>query len=210
MPTGYTSYVDDGCSFQQFVWLCARAFGACVLMRDDNMEKLPPEGFPVSDYHPKQLVVAEQKLAALKAMTTAEVQDGFLAHMDRVIAERAEYARKKRATKDRYERMLSQVQAWNPPSSDHSSLRDFMIEQLKSSIDFDCKEYDEGKDDPRKPEDWHKKQIDSAIWSVNYHKSEYEKEKERVEGRNQWLKLLRESVPMPITLKPPTEEKGEE
>lgn len=36
MPTGYTAAITDkDISFEQFVWDCARAFGALVLQRDD-------------------------------------------------------------------------------------------------------------------------------------------------------------------------------
>ena len=34
MPTGYTYKIGEGASFKEFVMACARAFGACVEMRD--------------------------------------------------------------------------------------------------------------------------------------------------------------------------------
>jgi len=35
MPTGYTNCIKDGVTFEQFVWKCARAMGALVMMRDE-------------------------------------------------------------------------------------------------------------------------------------------------------------------------------
>ncbi|VTR91619.1 unnamed protein product [Gemmata massiliana] len=35
--------------------------------------------------------------------------------------------------------MLEHVRAWEPPSTDHENLKQFMIDQLRESIDFDCR-----------------------------------------------------------------------
>lgn len=34
--------------------------------------------------------------------------------------------------------MLEKVEAWIPPTKDHDHLKEFMITQLRESIDFDC------------------------------------------------------------------------
>ncbi len=49
MPTGYTHLIEEGCNLEEFVWACARAFGACVMMRDDSVDKPVPEKFEPSD-----------------------------------------------------------------------------------------------------------------------------------------------------------------
>ena len=40
MPTGYTHVVQDGTcvDFNDFTWRCARAFGAMINQRDDDMD----------------------------------------------------------------------------------------------------------------------------------------------------------------------------
>ena len=43
MPTGYTAPIKDGISFNDFMWGCARAFGALIMMRDD------PPGTPIPE-----------------------------------------------------------------------------------------------------------------------------------------------------------------
>jgi hypothetical protein len=35
MPTGYTAAIGEGIEFDKFVMQCARAMGACVMMRDE-------------------------------------------------------------------------------------------------------------------------------------------------------------------------------
>jgi hypothetical protein len=43
MPTGYTAPVQSGeiVELEDFILLCARAFGACVMQRDEPMKSLP-------------------------------------------------------------------------------------------------------------------------------------------------------------------------
>lgn len=36
MPTGYTSSIKDGISFENFVLKCARNFGACIAWRKEH------------------------------------------------------------------------------------------------------------------------------------------------------------------------------
>jgi len=38
----------------------------------------------------------------------------------------------------RYEQMLCRARAWVPPSKEHENLKQFMIDQLVGSIQFDC------------------------------------------------------------------------
>jgi hypothetical protein len=41
MPTGYTAGVADGTitEFREYALLCARAFGACIMLRDEPVEE---------------------------------------------------------------------------------------------------------------------------------------------------------------------------
>jgi len=73
MPTGYTAkLMESGQTFQDFVMQCARAFGACVMMRDDPMDAPIPERFEPSDYNVKRLAEAKAELVKLQAMTNDE------------------------------------------------------------------------------------------------------------------------------------------
>lgn len=72
MPSAYTAPVQDGkiTEFKDFAILCARAFGACIDMRDDPLDKPIPEAFsPVTKHYDEALATATNKLAALRAMT---------------------------------------------------------------------------------------------------------------------------------------------
>ena len=58
MPTGYTADIKDGISFQTYALNCARAFGACVMLRDEP-----------GDYHLKAMEKARNALAKLESLT---------------------------------------------------------------------------------------------------------------------------------------------
>lgn len=66
MPTGYTHGVQDGTvtEFRDFALICARAFGATILMRDDPMDAPIPDEFQSSTYHLDRLKELEIEQSA--------------------------------------------------------------------------------------------------------------------------------------------------
>ena len=57
MPTGYTAVIQDNLdiSMKDFALVCARAFGACVMMRDEPFDTPIPEEFVPDTYHTDKL-----------------------------------------------------------------------------------------------------------------------------------------------------------
>src|SRR2546425_1153733 len=41
----------------------------------------------------------------------------------------------------RYRAMPAHVEAWDPPTGDHQTFKEFMLDQLNQSIQFDCGEF---------------------------------------------------------------------
>jgi len=72
-------------------------------------------------------------------------------------------------------------------------LKRFMIEQIESSIKFDCHNH---KSDIKKlsGDEWMEKEVNSAIRNIKYHSEGHIKEIERIKRRNKWVKDLRESL----------------
>lgn len=196
MPTGYTAAVQDGISFEEFVWRCARNFGALILMRDDPMDAPVPERFEPSDYHPKRLAEAEAELERVSKMSPSKA--GVAARKEREEALRyaAEYFAKQVQISDRYRAMIAQVEAWQPPTSEHVGLKEFMLQQLNESLKFDCG-YLPDKPPVKSGEEWKRERIAKLNNDIAYHKEELAKEIERTEGRNKWIADLRASVPPP-------------
>lgn len=194
MPTGYTDKIKDGLTFEQFAMRCARAMGACMDMRDDSLDAPIPERFEPSSYYAESLAEAKAKLDALMSMTASEIAAAAEADYQR---EREYYEQTivdKLNLSGKYHDMLEQVKRWNPPTEDHRPFQAFMIEQIETSIRHDCStKYIEAPEAIR-PTEWLNRQLEELRRSVKYREEQQQKEIERVEQRNQWLKALRESL----------------
>lgn len=194
MPTGYTATIKDGISFNTFIMGCARGMGACATMRDEPTGKEIPDKFEPSDYNQKRLLEAQADLSRYQKFETVmadlmarqEFDDEIKAHKRRI--EEAYHLKKQ------YTEMLKKVCEWQPPTPDHDGLKEFMSQQINSSIRFDC-----NTDYYHKPvflsgRDWLSKKISQALHDVEYHTKENQEECDRTDSRNTWLKQLRTSI----------------
>lgn len=197
MPTAYTAPVGDGkiTEFSAFAMLCARAFGALIEMRDDDLNKPIPKEFEPSNYHADQATVAAARLNSLYAMTNHEADEAAAqSHADDMVAF-TRRVKEKNDTRLRYAIMLKKVEDFTPPTPEHEGLKKFMRQQLSESIDFDCvvTKYDVPPTALTGSE-WREKEIAKARRGIEYHSEEHTKEIERVRGRNKWLRDLRVSL----------------
>ena len=197
MPTGYTDCIARGATFEEFVWGCARAFGALVSMRDDPSDASIPEKLEPSTYHQEQVAVARKELDRLNALADepADAEAEAKATFDRQMVAWEDDRATETVLQERYEALLEQAKAWQPPSPEHQGLKDFMVEQLQRSIEFDHK--------VTFPPvllsglDYLLEAYAKALKDVIYHIREDAAEERRVTKRNRWLQQLRESVPLP-------------
>jgi hypothetical protein len=197
MPTGYTAAVKDGISFEQFTWNCARAFGALILMRDEPTAATVPEAFKPSDFYAVRLAEAEDRLAVLKAMTPKEARTAARAAHREAAQRHAERLAEAQDLRNKYSEMLAKVVRWDPPTPEHQGLKDFMAEQLRQSIDFDCST------DYLTPPllldgaTWLTESIADTEKQIKRYLEQHAEEVTRTDQRNSWIKALRESVPPP-------------
>lgn len=196
MPTGYTSDIEKGITFQQFALNCARAFGALVTMRDEPHGASIPKEFKAHDYNAKALADAEKALASAQAMKPHAVEKAAEAEYKTALTDMNERIAKKNALRVKYEAMLTQARKWTPPSPDHDGLRDFMVQQITESIKFDCDTEYEFKYAPERltGEQWREAAIAKAQRDIDYHQTEHAKEVDRTNGRNRWVRQLRDSL----------------
>jgi hypothetical protein len=198
MPTGYTADIKNGITFEKFVMNCARAFGACLPMRDDPQGTTIPDKFEPSDYHPERLKEIHSELNKIDEITEKEAETFAQQEYENEIERCRKYIEEYNKLEDQYRTMLSKVKAWQPPTEDHIELKKFMIEQINSSIKFDCstkyyiKKLEEIK--PLTGIKWLDKERKILLKDLDYHSREWTKEKERINGRNEWVKQLRESL----------------
>lgn len=197
MPTGYTNIVakNDDCTFAQFAMRCAREFEALMSMRDKPLDAPIPESFEPDDFYQKQYEAAKAEYEAFIANPPTE-EELSKEYDEYVATQKEQYAEtiaEKREKRERYNRMLTKVLKWQPPTPDHEGLRRFMIQQLQESIEFDCTEYDFATPNREGYIFFHK---DGASLKAKLERKsrQWRDELERTRKRNQWLKDLRDSL----------------
>jgi hypothetical protein len=201
MPTGYTADIKDDTSFTEFALRCARAMGACIIMRDDPLDAPIPDEFVASDYHAKALDDALSRQASVAEMTLSEAAQAMEAENSKIAESRERTIRESAETRRRYERMLAMVEAWAPPTREHVNFKKFMLDQLRESINFDCHD----PDDTAKwyagfcgtPQQWLDKEREKAAQEVAYHRQHLQEELDRTASRNSWVRELRRSLKEP-------------
>lgn len=196
MPTGYTAGVADGTitTFREYAMQCARAFGACITLRDDPLSAEIPD-FKPSDYHEKALAEAEEELAAFVAMDESDLRKMHEREMEENAASGREYMEKKRLTLQRYSSMLAAAKAFSPPSPEHEKYAKFIVSQLQYSIQFDCDTSHSEQLMTQVPfEQWVSDKLERLRWNVDYHHKSHREEVERTAARNKWISQLKEAI----------------
>lgn len=200
MPTGYTAKLHDGKeqSFPEFAMSCAHAFGALIELRDMGIDAPVPEEFEPDDsgYSHQQLKKAKEVLRVAQGWDEATADAAAEADHKHAHYEWDKHVQGAADMKARYEAMLEQARAWEPPTAEHQGLKDFMVEQLESSIKFDCADIDRWYPEPqRKTGAEHKAaMIARAERDIEYHTEQIAKEAERAQDRTAWVRALRDSL----------------
>lgn len=193
MPTGYTAAVLEGATFEQFVWRCARNFGALILMRDGPFNAPIPMKFEPSKYSKESLEKARSAMDRLRSLTPEETERLCLEAYDASVRSADECNQRIDAENSKFEAMMQKVEAWTPPTDDHVHMKKFMIDQLKISLTT------WRMDAPKihTPSEWLALEIESTQRQLSYAETAWREEVERTDSRNKWLAELRKSVPMP-------------
>jgi hypothetical protein len=204
MPTGYTIKLYEGKpqTVQEFILTCARAFGATIEQRDDPLD-VPPRPREVrTECHDKALSDATWTLETAPMWTDEEASK--LAHDVHSKSFNAwlESSAEQLARRRRYEAMLQEVDLWTPVE-DLQKLKEFMLEQLRESIKFDCSPYDPPV--AMTGVEYRQHVIDRAKRDMAYHTKERKAEMERVEWANRWIADLYASL-AGLSLREPVDE----
>lgn len=197
MPTGYTQklYQGDEQTFEEFVISCAHAF--IIDMREYRGIGEPIPARVVPDYYYTRLANAEAEAAEIDRWD----HDRWTEERDKAYAKHVAYVRRAkedaRVLRERYEGMLAQVLAWDPPTPEHVGLLNFMVEQLSGSIKHDVYE---PTDPPETAWEWKgvleygqevsaraRREVESARDSVA-------KKEESAQQNNEWVRALRDSL----------------
>lgn len=196
MPTGYTAkLMEKGQTFEEFIMRCARAMSACIMLRDEPMDKPIPDKFKPSDFYPREIRKAREELKHLLAMSREEQEVFGSREIAKRLTEAEQSFEKTLLENGRLAEMRKQVDAWNPPTDEHAGLKTFMLQQL--DISQNPTDYQREKIAKLKSEEPHRaydEALTNARNAVSRYEESYGEELERVEGRNKWIASLRESL----------------
>lgn len=188
LSTGYTSKVDKGQTFEEFVLGVARAF--LVHLRD------APADTPIEP--PKDLIYPEllkKAEADFKEFRSADERDLAQRYTEAMLQQRELFIEDQNSEeigRAKFLLMRDKVEAWVPPTPDHTALKDFMLEQLNITIGTD-------KPEPTRfhwtpfPE-WVESEERRLDKRVAYCAESAEEERIRSEAIAVWIERLHESL----------------
>lgn len=187
MPTGYTAYVQDGANFKQFALKCARAFGATIMQRDDAMDAPLQTLIKPSTHHKDNIERSINEREELLSLSDKEWQKRLNADYESELIRISDQRKKEKEIQVKYETVLADVEKWAPPTSEHEGIKDFMVKQLKESIEWDCKTYSNKEAIKLSLDEYKKMKLDAVDWSINYHTKGWSEEVQRCADRTKWL-----------------------
>lgn len=204
MPTGYTSDLYEGkeTSFEEFALNCSRAFGAMAHLRDDPRAAIPEE-LKVDDYYYTRVQRDKEEIQYWKDISDEDLEAILVKEKKETLESNYKSCVDRQELKTRYDLMLAEVIAWNPPSDDHLNFKKFMIEQLESSIKADCYAYHDLEDIKYQLAnpivitnvDQHRNEkLENAESSLAYSLKFLEEEERKIAGKNKWINDLRNSL----------------
>lgn len=203
MPTGYTAAIEDGTitTGKEFIKCCVRAFGVAIKLRDEPLSVEVPTEFKPDDYHLKELKRAKEELKKAKSLTPEDACKRMIAKHESCIKSANKCINERQIILARYAKVRGEVEKWNPPVS-HQNIKKFALEQIDMCVK-DCenmikywKEFLDEKLDLSEESisDYIKTQIESAEWSVDYHKKGYDKDVQSAKESTEFMRVLLETL----------------
>lgn len=197
MPTGYTSDIYEGqdVSLADFAANCARAFGAFVHQRDSSSNVLTYPPKPDTSYYARSLAEAKEELRRWQSLSEEERYAEWSDYFNERTVEMHESLAKSSELRARYQNMLAKVHAVDVPSK-LQNFKDFMIEQLDTSIKYDCGSDDNFTKNYYQPVDystWVDAMNERVLKNVACYEEELRNEQERYDERVAHINLMCET-----------------
>ena len=136
MPTGYTYKIENGeiNTGAEFLKLCTRAFGVAADMRDESLSVPTPSYFAPDPHYYEAYQKALKHRDEYRNMTFDDMKKQLIQQYVKNRDEAFSFLDKYLREDERYEKILKEIEAWNPPTSAHEKLKEFAINQIKMSM----------------------------------------------------------------------------
>jgi len=198
MSSGYTNGIINGTikSFKEFALKCSEAF--LIQFREGATEYTP--SVP-SDYHPNQMKLIKERVAELNQTSNIELIAIKVAASEKSIAFEEENLTKAIEKRKGIDKILEDAKNFNPPTDKHQEFKDFMVNQLVQTINFDSDiEYKTKRIERLKkllgdlkeltPFSIRAGKLNRLNEDYKYHEKQYKKEVQACENSNRWYKEL--------------------
>ena len=195
MPTGYTSYVQDGkiTELKDFMLLCAKNFGALIHMKDEGLN-CEIKYRQVGEYYPRKLEEVKREFENFQKLSDGEIQKQLDENYESRVRDKEESLKEFDKRKERYLDMIEEVMCWNPPTENHIKLKEFALQQLKDSLKFDCcddmRRYYLEKPKKETLEEYKQEKVKEYLKDIERYAKEYRNDLESVEYANKWINDL--------------------
>lgn len=196
MPSGYTSDIYDGTNTdpRDYVLRAARGLGFLMHMRDDKHDA-PIRKREVSDYYEKGLAeaYAELEFAETASDDALGKRQGDEVAASHTSAERSERIQNER--KARYDEVMDRLVDWAPRTESGQRVREYAIEHLQESINFDTG-YDVWRyvQKPMPLDEYRTHLIENAQRKVTMRFDDVERERKNKEETDRWIDGLMEDL----------------
>lgn len=203
MPTGYTSYIEDGeiTTGKDFLKLCTRAFGVAVDLKDEPLSVPTPEFIEPDRYYEDKYNEALEKLKSFINMSKEDIKKEMKEKHDKDIEYYKRYLDKANSRNKKYEKVRKEVEDWNPPTPEHVSLKKFALEQIdmcmesQTTIDSYAhrikKEFD---DSDEAVEKYIKTTADNHRRNIDWFLEKWIEALKSVKEKNEWMRQFLNSL----------------
>lgn len=194
MATGLTYPILDGrvTTFKQFAKNCAKQMGAFGYMRDDNGDA-PPRLQTERTYYAESLAKAWADLEKFESSTVEErlaLYEAWVSAREKTFSEisfsQAENFRRLSA-------MKADIEAYVPPTLDHQKFKEFMLEQVVSTIRIDCYRLFGANERPTFVE-WEREKSAQLHRAVTNAEESLAAHRKNIQECNEWICLFFQSI----------------
>lgn len=190
MTTSFTAHIEKGCTFNEFVWECAKGMEALYCSSVEERLQKPKE-----DSFSKQMVERYQKeLNELWSLIGDDWEVRAAGQHEKALQQYRKSLIAYNKMRSKYDAMRLQVEAWIPPTEDHAGLKAFMLQQIDSSIEWMHKPEEPKKRSGKELRDI---EIKEATRSLEHYQNNCKEELLRGKRAGDWIKALIASVPLP-------------
>jgi len=202
MATGYTIELLNGNinSLEEFAKLCVKAFGSTQHQQDEPLNT-PLRKAVVGKENKKAIRVLKKSIKEFDELTDKQLiederkalKQARVDHLSRIV--------KIKDAKKKLTDLLRETQIWTPPTEKHNNLKEFMISELKDSIEKDCNvqpvneliEDIDGRLSTIDPKKIRKIHIDALNQKMDIHIERQKYDEDHVAQSNKWVGELIES-----------------